>query len=184
MPTSMPDAAFWEIVDGVARIGKEPDDRLAALETALKALSLDDIISFEMTFRCLLNDAYTWDLWGAAYVIHGGCSDDGFEYFRRWLVSRGRKAYEAALANADSLAELDLSPTGPEGYWEFEEFYYVATKVFSEKGGDGDVRDHSPPEAGLGGPGPSGEEFVEDEVHLQKRFPKLWRRFGSAPLPQ
>jgi hypothetical protein len=69
------------------------------------------------------------------------------------------------------------------GYWEFEQFYYVATKVFGERGGDGDVRDHSAPEAGLGGPGPSGDEFVDDEDHLQKRYPKLWRRFGSEPLP-
>jgi len=26
---------------------------------------------------------------GAAYIINGGCSDDGFEYFRRWLVLQG-----------------------------------------------------------------------------------------------
>ena len=179
----MPDATFWDIIDGVARVTGEPDDRLDALEKALNTLSLDDIISFEMTFRRLLNDAYTWDLWGAAYVIHGGCSDDGFEYFRRWLVSRGRKAYEAALANPDSLADLALEPTGPEGYWEFEEFYYVSVKVFKEKGGDGDPRDHAALEAGLGGPGPAGKEFTDDDEHLKKRYPKLWKRFGEAPLP-
>lgn len=180
----MPDARFWNIIDGVAGTGGEPDDRIEALEAALKPLSLDDIISFEMTFRRLLNDAYTWDLWGAAYVIHGGCSDDGFEYFRRWLVSRGRTAYEAARANPDSLADFDLEPTGPEGYWEFEEFYYVSIKVFKEKGGKGDPRDHAAPEAGLGGPGPSGEEFSDDKGHLQKGYPKLWKRFGKTPLPQ
>lgn len=180
----MPDARFWSIIDGVAHTGKTPDDRLEALEAALKPLSLDDIVSFEMTFRRLLNDAYTWDLWGAAYVIHGGCSDDGFEYFRRWLVSRGRKAYEAALADPDSLADLELERTGPEGYWQFEEFYYVTGKVFRGKGGDGDPRDRAAPEAGLGGPGPSGKEFSDDEDHLKKRYPKLWRRFGDAPLPQ
>lgn len=76
MPTPMPDAVFWEIVDGVAREGGTPEDRLEALEVALTALSLDEVIGFEMTFRRLLNKAYTWDLWGAAYVIHGGCSDD------------------------------------------------------------------------------------------------------------
>lgn len=183
MPTPMSRPTFWRIIDGIAHSGAEPDDRLDALEKELKVLSLNEIIAFEMAFRQLLNEAYTWDLWGAAYVIHGGCSDDGFEYFRRWLVSRGRQAYEAALANADSLRELELSPTGPDGCWEFEEFYYVAMKVFGDKGGDGDVRDHSEPEAGLGGPGPSGDEFADDEEHLKKRYPKLWRRFGAAPLP-
>jgi hypothetical protein len=116
-------------------------------------------------------------------VIHGGCSDDGFEHFRRWLVSRGRKAYEAALSNPDSLADLDLAPMGPEGYWEFEEIYCVTGEIFEESGGDGDVREHADPEAGLGGAGPAGDEFSDDEERLAKRYPKLWKRFGNNPLP-
>jgi hypothetical protein len=152
-----------------------------ALRTALRELSPEDIISFEAAFRRYINQAYTWDLWGAAYVIHGGCSDDSFEYFRRWLVSRGRGIYEPALADPESLAQVNVRP-GPDDVWQFEEIYYVATKVFEEKGGEGDVRDHSEPEAGLGGPGPSGEPFEEDAEYLAWRFPKLWARFGAEPL--
>ena len=134
------------------------------MRAELRELSLQEIISFEVAFRRYLNEAYTWDLWGAAYVIHGGCSDDGFEYFRRWLVSRGRDVYEAALADPDSLAQLNIRP-GPDGVCEFEAIYYVAGQIFKEKGGQGDVRDYSEPEAGLGGPGPSGEPFEDDEEH-------------------
>jgi len=132
-----------------------------------------------VAFRRYLNEAYTWDLWGAAYLINGGCSDDGFEYFRRWLVSRGRDIYAAALANPDSLANLD---SGSRSFWEFEKIYYVAVAVFKEKGGEGDVRDHSEPEAGMGGPGPTGEPFTEDEEQFARRYPKLWQRFGTQPL--
>jgi hypothetical protein len=114
-------------------------------------------------------------------VVHGGCSDDGFEYFRRWLVSRGRYVYEAALANPDSLAQLEARP-GPDGVWEFEEIYYVAKEVFEEKGGEGDVRDYSEPEAGFGGPGPAGEPFEVDDQHLGRRYPNLWRRFWAKPF--
>jgi hypothetical protein len=114
-------------------------------------------------------------------VIHGGCSDDGFEYFRRWLVSRGRDVYEAALADPDSLAQQEVRP-GPSNVWEFEEIYYVAGEVFKEKGGQGDVRDYSEPEAGMTGHGPSDEAFAEDEQHLARRYPKLWQRFGAEPL--
>lgn len=91
--------------------------------------STEETQSFEVAFRRYLIEAYTWDLWGAAYVVHGGCSDDGFEYFRRWLVSRGRDVYEAALADPDSLAQLDVRP-GADDVWEFEEIYYVAKDVY------------------------------------------------------
>jgi hypothetical protein len=134
-----------------------------------------------VALRRYLNEAYTCDLWGAADVIHGGCSDDGFEYFRCWLVSRGRRVYEAALADPDSLAQQDVRP-GPWNVWEFEQIYYVAKEVFTEKGGEGDVRDHSEPEAGMGGPGPTGERFPENEEQFARRYPKLWQRFGTQLL--
>ena len=105
---------------------------MKALRTVVHDLSPEEIISFEVAFHRYLNEAYTWDLWGAAYVIHGGCSDDGFEYFRRWLVSRGRDVYEAALADPDSLAQRDMQP-GPDNAWELEEIYYVARDVFEER---------------------------------------------------
>jgi len=35
-----------------------------------------------------------------------------------------------------------------------------------------------PAEAGMGGPGPSGEPFEEGAEHLAGRYPNLWRRFG------
>jgi hypothetical protein len=178
----MPSEKFWSIIERVAKLDQGPDSQLRALRTALHELPLEDIISFEVAFRRYLNMAYTWDLWGAAYVIHGGCSDDGFEYFRRWLVSRGRDVYEDALADPDSLAQLSAQ-AGPDGLWEFEEIYYVADQVFEEKGGEGDVRDYSEPEAGfLDGAEPSGQPFVGDEDHLAIRYPKLWRRFGAEPL--
>lgn len=177
----MPAERFWSIVERAAASAHEPNAQMEALRNELRELTLDDIKSFEVAFRQYLNAAYTWDLWGAAYVIHGYCGGDGFEYFRRWLVSRGRDAYEGALADPDSLAQLDAQP-GPDGVWEFEGIYYVALKVFKEKGGEGDVRDYSEQEAGLDGPGPSGKPFEQDEEHLAGRYPKLWQRFGAEPL--
>ena len=176
--SAMPADQFWKMIERAARSDHDPDVHMEALRVVLRELSLEEIISFEVAFRRFLNEAYTWDLWGPAIVINGNCSDDGFEYFRRWLVSRGRDVYEPALADPDSLARLDVRP-GPYGVWEFEGIYYVAKQVFEEKGGEGDVRDYSDPEAGLGGPGPSGEPFEDDDEHLARRYPNLWRRFGQ-----
>ena len=179
----MPAEKFWHIMQRAAESRHDPDAHVNALRALLRELTLEEIISFEVAFRRYLNKAYTWDLWGAAYLINAGCSDDGFEYFRRWLVSRGRQVYEAALANPDSLSQQDVRP-GPWNLWEFEEIYYVAMEVFTEKGGEGDVRDHSEPEAGadLTGREPSGEPFPQDEEHFARRYPKLWQRFGAEPL--
>jgi hypothetical protein len=176
----MPSEDFWRIIARAAESAHDPDAHVDALRMALRALSLEEIMSFEAAFRRHLNQAYTWDLWGAAYVINGGCSDDGFEYFRRWLVSRGRDVYEAALADPESLAQLDAQP-GPDDLWEFEEICYVAPRVFEEKGGQGDVRDQAEPEAGLAGAEPSGKPFSEDEEHLARRYPDLVKRFGPKP---
>jgi len=180
-PFLMPPDDFWRIISVIGEPELGPDDQVDALRSALIELSADEIVLFEGAFRYYLNQAYTWDLWGAACVIHGGCSDDGFEYFRRWLVSRGRDIYEGALRDPESLAEVHGN-FGPDQTWEFEEIYYVAVDVFEEKGGEGDPRDYSEPEAGLDGRKPSGEPFLEDKAHLALRYPKLWQRFGLSPL--
>ena len=169
----MPADKFWQIIERAAESDHDPDAHEKALRVALHELTLEEIVSFEVAFRRYLNKAYTWDLWGAAYVVHGGCSDDGFEYFRRWLVSRGRDVYEAALADPDSLAQLDTRPG-----WEFESIYYVGMQIFEEKGGEGDVREYSEPEAGMDGRRPSGQPYEDDGEHLARRYPKLWHRFG------
>ena len=40
--------------------------------------------------RQRLAEAYRWDIWAIAFIINGGCSDDGFEYFRGWLVRKAK----------------------------------------------------------------------------------------------
>ena len=93
-------------------------------------------------------DAYTWDLWGAAYLINGGCSDDGFAYFRSWLISRGRAAYEEAVRDPDSLADL-VDPDRDD--YEFEDLWGLALVVYEERTGE----DHRRPRA-VAGPSRAG----------------------------
>ena len=66
---------FWDIID--ATVSPDYDAQLESLGTALSKLSGDELIAFEADFRRASLGAYRWDLWGAAYVINGGCSDDG-----------------------------------------------------------------------------------------------------------
>lgn len=67
----------------------EGAERPRALHDALLRLSDDQLLSFERLHFAFMYRAYTWELWGAAYVINGGCSDDTFEYFRAALIALG-----------------------------------------------------------------------------------------------
>lgn len=120
---------------------------------------------------------------GAAYVVHGGASDDGFEYFQRWLISKGRATFERVVADPDALAVI-LAPD-PGGVCEFEEFAYIAGEVWQEKTGIDPMTDPQgrfPNTGAAPAVDPSGEPFQEDQAYLANRYPKLWARFGETPL--
>ena len=93
----------------------------------LSAMPVEDVLEFDRIFGELYWDAYHWDLWAAAYIIEGGCSDDGFMDFRSWLISMGREVYKAAMADAESLAEVAARP-GVERT-RFEGFGNIAWQV-------------------------------------------------------
>lgn len=174
---------FWELIDATTPHEGNEAAQLRALRSELSGLAPDEIIAFELAFEKEMDRAYTWDLWGAAYVLRGGASDDAFTYFRRWLISKGRDVFEATVQNPDDLADM-LAPD-IRGGATFESFAYVAGEVWSEKMGKDAFEEGSgyafdgvlsPP------PEPSGEQFVDDADHLSKRYPKLWKRFGENPL--
>ena len=171
---------FWALIATTTAHEQDPERQLHALRVALQKLSADELLAYEAAFDKVMTDSYSWDLWGAAYVVHGGASDDGFEYFRCWLVSKGRRVFEQVAAHPDSLA--DVLVKNVEGVLEFESFAYVARGVWSEKTGKpaGEM-----PNAAVMmyvGKEPTGKPFDEDSASLAKRYPKLFKRFGEHPL--
>jgi Protein of unknown function (DUF4240) len=97
----MTNEAFWSIIeDAVQYSGGRPELFLASTTSSLGALAPDEVIGFQRVQDYHLRRSYSWDLWGAAYILLGGCGDDMFDYFRAWLVSQGRAVFEAAIANA------------------------------------------------------------------------------------
>ena len=84
------------------------DARVDRLVAALTGRGPSEIVDFGHWWSVARQHAYTSGLWAAAYLMMGGCSDDGFIDFRSWLVLRGQTAYYAALANPEALADVDL----------------------------------------------------------------------------
>jgi hypothetical protein len=160
---------FWQIIDRVNReSGGDMDRKSALLKGELSRRSSDEVLQFARRFDALLDAAYTWPLWGAAYVINGGCSDDSFMDFRSTLISRGRVDFEYALKDPDALADL---PGVGEGMF-YEGFHYVAAEVFEEKtGGPLPMREEPAPSE------PAGEPWEEDDV--ESLFPRLSAKFSG-----
>lgn len=159
---------FWTLIGATTALESDPEQQLMALHEALEKLSAEDIEAFEPAFDEQMKRSYSWDLWGAAYVVHGGASDDDFEYFRCWLISKGRGVFEKVNADPDSLADI-LAPN-VEGLLEFEDFAYVARQVWSEK--TGLLDSEMPNAANMSYPGlePSGTDFEEGEAYLSRPY--------------
>ena len=88
---------FWAVIEhardggsGCGGVARRVTDTLAKLPP-----SAVEEFGHELSLR--MAESYRWDLWAVAYVANGGESDDGFDYFRGWLLTRGRARYEEAL---------------------------------------------------------------------------------------
>lgn len=151
---------FWNIIE----IGKDSDEPENVLKEELNKLGAEEVASFQKHFEDIFDKADAWNLWGAAYLIGGGCSDDGFIDFRYALISMGKSIYEKAIADPDSLASL-----GRDIEIDNELFGYVAGTVYEEKTGE-----EIPVVENISYQETAGEDWdFDDEAENKKRLPKL-----------
>ena len=81
---------FWQIIDASRKEADgDADAHIDTLTAALEELEPNELVSFQHWFEDYYQRADTWPLWGAAYLIGGGCSDDGLMVLKGWLVSGG-----------------------------------------------------------------------------------------------
>jgi hypothetical protein len=125
---------YWQIIADSLKNSEDQDEQQEYLINRLQELAPVEITGFRLRTDKLLYDTYNSAMWCAGYIMNGGCSDDGFEYFRNWVISRGKDVYYKAKENPDSLIgqvdeELDIEE------YEFEDFWYVALAAFNNKTG-------------------------------------------------
>ncbi|HXC98787.1 MAG TPA: DUF4240 domain-containing protein [Verrucomicrobiae bacterium] len=179
---------FWRIIE--VTFAPTREEQLELFRRELEDLTPGELIDFARLFAGFKFAAYSWDIWLVPWLFQGGmCSDDGFDDFRSWLISRGRRTYEAALVNADDLVEEIRQVEDPE----FELFGYVASKTYRKMSGE------DFPNLGLQHPKePSGGDWLrptlkdrtgskmlnrcvvfnemgdEEFTVIERRFPKIW----------
>lgn len=168
----MNEQVFWNLIDQ-ARNEADGDleEQYNIAVSKLSQYPAGEILEFGRIFSKYLAESYTSELWAAAYIINGGCSDDGFDYFRGWLISKGRKVYENAIKDPESLT--DVLSDEDSGEVEFEEFLYVANEAYTLCTGKDDFYDKAEsipyPEIEI--------MWDEDEEELMAMYPRLAERF-------
>ncbi len=157
---------FWEVIDkSRAAANNNYQTQINSLKTILLTLDTTEIVKFDNTFTALLAASYDWQLWGASYVINGGCSDDCFDYFRQYLIGHGKDKFYQTLKDPESCASWIKSEE--EDNWEG--LQYSAMEAYKQKTGK-DLPKTYQVKYEL-----KGKPFDEETVF--KQYPKLAKKF-------
>lgn len=178
---------FWKLIKST----KNSESQVTTLTEKLKLLTSDEIIQFEKSLHeyCLM--CHAPDLWAAAYIIMGGCSDENFQHFKYWIIAQGADVFFEAINDPDFLSEYipyEYSITGEIP--ELEELQYVSLDAYYLKI-NGSIGYDEELENEFNAALDPSQIFTSlphividwtDEEHLKIKFPRLWERFGQNPL--
>ncbi|MFE9695205.1 DUF4240 domain-containing protein [Micromonospora sp. NPDC005806] len=177
---------FWLLVDEARREASDSStlgrDIAEVLAARLAAATPDEVLDFDRCFRRAHRRAFQWNLWAAAELMWGFCSDDSFSGFRAGLIGLGHDAFERIVTDPDALADHPLVQRIARGEVDalvlyMEPLEHVAAQVYGRVIGDDDAfwdavqeRDaqeaddkHSP-----------GVRFdLGDSAEVRRRLPKL-----------
>jgi hypothetical protein len=178
--------------------GEEDDitDPIAvALFDLLCELPVEEIAAFDNVFEELRFQAETDDVANAAVLIeHGFLGDDSFDDFRAGLVALGRTAFEAAIANPDSLAShplvREIAAANDPRWLGREDLLFVASHAYAvvTDGDEIDFYDYAESQRADSGDDqddpdkPDDEWSVADEAETRRRLPQLASMFYERSM--
>ncbi|WP_412749028.1 DUF4240 domain-containing protein [Krasilnikovia sp. M28-CT-15] len=170
---------FWAVIGRAT--ADRPGRPAEVAERAVAELAARDpqeIVAWARHLDKVMAASATEDLWAAAYLINGGCSDDGFDHFRGWLIAHGRDAVAQAVRAPDSLAELPAVRAAVDtgAVFEAEEVLVVAARAYERATGTG-----LPPSPPPGRPDPDQLWDFDNEDEMRRRLPRLSALFLEPP---
>ena len=120
---------FWGLIrEAKDACGQDMSAMMEYLKERLVSMGTEQAQNFHDITQAYEDLACKYGLWDAAEIIKEyGCSDDGFIDFRAWLIAQGKEVYLAALADPDSLAEVE-----PYGDCSFEQMSYVGEYAYKQ----------------------------------------------------
>jgi len=162
----MNEDVFWKLIEESRTASKNNyQKQIELLQAKLLSMDAQEIDFFYNRLLSLLDISYDWNLWGAAYVINGGCSEDCFDYFRQYLISYGKDKFYKTIKDPESCAPWIKS----EEEEDWEGLYQCAYLAYKQKTGNDIPKSYIPDFVLKGIP------FDEEKVFEQ--YPKLAKRF-------
>jgi hypothetical protein len=171
---------FWAVIDRATADQPDSPDEVAKRAAAhLATREPEEIVGWDGHLGRVMAASGTEDLWAAAYLINGGCSDDGFDAFRGWLIAHGRSALASAVADPDSLADLpEVRAAALSGaVFEAEEVLSIGVQAYALATG----RELPPSPAGPSRPEAAQLWDFDDEDEMRRRLPQLSALFLEPP---
>jgi Protein of unknown function (DUF4240) len=171
---------FWAVIDrATADRLDSPDEVAKRAAEQLGTTEPEEIVAWHRHLGKVMAASGTEDLWAAAYLINGGCSEEGFDAFRGWLIAHGRSAVARAVADPDWLAELpEVSAAALTGaVFEAEEVLSIGVEAYALTTG-GELPAYSAPPTR---PDPAQLWDFDDEDEMRRRLPRLSALFLEPP---
>jgi hypothetical protein len=172
---------FWAVIDR-ATVDR-PASPAEVAERAVADLASRDpeeIVAWGRHLDKVLAASGTEDLWAAAYLINGGCSEEGFDSFRGWLVAHGRAAVAGAVRSPDVLAEMPAVRAAADtgAVFEAEEVLTIADRAYEKATGE-----PPPPVADRPRTRPEAADLwdFDNEEEMHRRLPRLAALFLEPP---
>jgi hypothetical protein len=162
-------AEFWALVDR----SRKKRDQAGELERELAKLPPAEIVEFDAWFWTYYLALARKDVWAAVFAIRAGCSDDGFDYARAWLIGMGEAVVLATVRDPESLAEHEMS------VMRHEALMYAAPRAYERACGAKLPEDQAPKQVPDVASWPadrlSDYDWSDDVYRTQ--FPTLYARY-------
>jgi hypothetical protein len=177
---------FWAVIDRATADRPDPPAAMVGADEVAKRAVAElatrdpaEIVAWGRHLDRVMAASGKEDLWAAAYLINGGCSEDGFDHFRGWLIANGRDVLAGAVREPDSLAELSsvraAASTG--AVFEAAQVLSIADEAHEQATGAG----LPPSEVPRTRPDASELWDFDDEDEMTRRLPRLAALFLEPP---
>jgi Protein of unknown function (DUF4240) len=171
---------FWAVIDrATADRPGSPGEVAKRAIAELATRGPEEIVAWGRHLDKVMVASGKEDLWAAAYLINGGCSDEGFDNFRGWLIAHGRDVLARSVREPDSLAEMPaVREAAMNGaFFEAAEVLTIASEAHEEATGTALPASESPATR----PDPAMLWDFDNEEEMGRRLPRLSAMFLSPP---